>query len=754
VVGTGVLNAESGVIDAVGSQVVLAAGDLYSLAIRHGGALQAGDLTMQVQASGQPPQNEEIQLDSDVAADGTALFDGDVRIGIDASGDGVVEIDAGDEAVFTSTVDSLAGQQNDLRVDAPLSRFEDNVGTLDALDTLQLTGDALKSTPGDLSIVANMVEFNADDQSGTVDADQEARVDQGYLDIDANVRKSTAGSLTLIGNASAGSDIRLQGETIETTDGDLILDGSTDFDGPAGGTQTAEAGSTGEGVLTIKGDVTKSETGTLKLIGTDGIDVFGRVDGDFDLEIHSGGDAIFRGNIGELEALASFATFVVFNPDTGEGVLIFDGDDFLIRVVGDITFNEELGFVPTVATVGATGDLTISSTSGSFAMGRRQKLTVDGDLLVGGALDGSLPLGSTPLLRATLSDISTLGAMIINASQIFILAREPGQVEAPVGGETVLLPDQGVDFVAGGKFFFSVTPGVKFGGSQAVQFANPDGEGDALGTLKAFTMRAFGTAVTSEMLRAGRSELASETFFDLRAQGPTNTNPGEALAGAVPLEPTEVAQDLILGANERRELFERLSIMARELEPADLAPLPGGRALWIDYGNPTIIDPSLLLTVVARLQPYLAGEALRLYGELIEAGQGNPRNIADVLEYAYDDYVGDRGSGADPAQFGIYLAAAPDQAEARGYLEMLARLHGLMATLGLTEAELGRPIARFCDDFRPSNIQSCGVFILALKGAVPATPPAAGEISPADEWSGGDQDFSQSPQPPSAVGID
>src|SRR4029077_15672957 len=116
-----------------------------------------------------------------------------------------------------------------------------------------------------------------------------------------------------------------------------------------------------------------------------------------------------------------------------------------------------------------------------------QKFSVLGDLTINA--------GGT----ARVGDISTLGAMNINAPSIVILTRPAGtnlfEISNNSGGSTLVLgTDTGVDFVAGGAINFSSTPTVSgsFGGPPS--FATPGTEGISA-TLHNFSQRDFG-AVT------------------------------------------------------------------------------------------------------------------------------------------------------------------------------------------------------------------------------------------------------------------
>lgn len=791
--GTGVINDTTGVIDAPGSQVILGAGDLYSLAVHHRGVLNAGNVTMF--------GDDGIRLDSNVTTSEFQTYEDAVTIGND------ITLTAGQNATvwFQDTVDALAAGVQSLTVEAGTTDFDGNVGSSKALESLtvhglaevagdvtttdgilfdgnvdfdgdgvnqsvdagagelRINGDAMKAE-GDLTLAGDDGidldgSVNVDDGSltiqddfsvegdltashnitlmgdGTLDGAGNQRIDAvtGSLWAQESLTKTTGGNLTLGGGAGirldGAVDVRAGDLTVEddveinggliTTSGDQTYEGDVDlghdtlfegddilFEGAIHGHAfdlSVDADTTRfqdiieavghlfvDGVTFIGGDITVLDgmefgdavilIGNADLIdlGVIGIIFRSTIDGPFLLFIQTGGDALFQGDIGVNQALAGFETDVA-------GFMLFDDAVFEIHSTGDVIFNQALNSVPAFATIGSTGHLQIFAAN--FTMGQNQKLTVLGNLLID-------LLGGT----AILGDINTLGDLIVNAGQIFLLSREPGFVIDAFGN---IIFDLGLDFVAGGRFFFSVNPIVLGGG--IVLFANPNGDGDALGTLQGFIMRAFGQQITpSDMVNL------DGVFLDLTAQGPTNANVAVTIAGAVVRESQteKIEQGLTLGATAVEELLRSLRISARPLTAPEEQALAAGRALFDDSGETRVDFPSDVHTILLdRMHPTLTQGSLDRYKQL--APVDAPNDVRDRLEVAWADYqdTADRANEATtPEGFVVYLVRVENRV-ALADLRLLDQVLQELAIAGPTRYELSKPRGYILDDFKPPVTQ-------------------------------------------------
>src|SRR4029077_13200287 len=135
-----------------------------------------------------------------------------------------------------------------------------------------------------------------------------------------------------------------------------------------------------------------------------------------------------------------------------------------------------------------------------------QKFSVLGDLTINA--------GGT----ARVGDISTLGAMNINAPSIVILTRPAGtnlfEISNNSGGSTLVMgTDTGVDFVAGGDINFSSAPTASRSFA-APTFATAGAQGIS-STLVNFSQRDSGQ-ITADLFHSGA------TVLDLGASGPSN----------------------------------------------------------------------------------------------------------------------------------------------------------------------------------------------------------------------------------------
>ncbi|MEE9129633.1 MAG: filamentous hemagglutinin N-terminal domain-containing protein [Phycisphaerales bacterium] len=588
------------------------------------------------------------------------------------------------------------------------------------------------SVEGDLTASDNITLMG----DGILDGAGNQRIDAvtGSLWAQESLTKTMGGNLTLGGGAGirldGAVDVRAGDLTVEddvqinggliTTSGDQTYEGEVDlghdtlfegddilFEGAIHGHAfdlSVDADTTTfqdiieavghlfvDGVTFIGGDITVLDgmefgdavilIGNADLIdlGVVGIIFRSTIDGPFLLFIKTGGDALFQGDIGVNAALAGFETDVA-------GFMLFDDAVFEIHSTGDVIFNQALNSVPAFATIGSTGHLRIFAAN--FTMGQNQKLTVLGDLLID-------LLGGT----ATLGDINTLGDLIVNAGQIFLLSREPGFVIDAFGN---IIFDLGLDFVAGGRFFFSVNPIVLGGG--IVLFANPNGDGDALGTLQGFIMRAFGQEITSADLMHSHG-----VFFDLTAQGPTNANVAVTIAGAVvrESETEKIEQGLTLGATAVEELLRNLRIRARSLTAPEEQSLSAGRALFDDSGETRVDFPSDIHTILLdRMHPTLTQGSLDRYKQL--APVDAPNDVRDRLKVAWNDYqdTADRAKEATtPEGFVVYLVRVANRV-ALADLRLLDQVLQELSIAGPTRYELSRPRGFILDDFKPPVTQS------------------------------------------------
>ena len=168
----GVENA--GAISATGGQVILGAGDLYSLAIRNTGPINAAGGATQLAALGgtviqQGPSlvTEELAMtgdtlfvDGDINAD-TARLNDPVVLGSNVLMEGEMDGTLAFSVLFASSVDGQPGEENQLDIDSAVATFlgdvggQTRLGALDISDQAEIAGDV--RTVDDLSFGGDTV---------------------------------------------------------------------------------------------------------------------------------------------------------------------------------------------------------------------------------------------------------------------------------------------------------------------------------------------------------------------------------------------------------------------------------------------------------------------------------------------------------------------------------------------------------------------------------------------------------------------
>ncbi|MCA9283982.1 MAG: filamentous hemagglutinin N-terminal domain-containing protein [Phycisphaerales bacterium] len=408
--------------------------------------------------------------------------------------------------LYGSTVSTDDGG---LRLDAPLTLFGNNKihqsaaagSTLEATGSVQKTALNLTLEAGDTMLLRG-VKTSADTGALTLrgpaiqfanDAIAQKAAAGTLLTIDGNATKAQK-NLTLEGQAgvvlkgattsATAGDLHLVGPSVSfaannvaqaaSASGQLVIDGTTVK--PAGNLVLSGANLVVLGpAVTVNG--TLAIVGPVQLVtdtvvnGTTAVTFDGTVDGGHALEIESLGDIRLVGSVGAGSALESLEV------RSAAGIVTFSGS--LVKAVEEILLNVNLAqtiAVPAIASIAADGDIVFECAE--FKMGQNQKLTTAGDLKV---LAGS----------ATLGDLSALGDIAIDANTILLLTRERGQV---LNADGSFSEDNGLDFVAGGKFAFKVAP-IAVGGFGTPVFGSPVASADASGTLGAFAKVQIANAV-------------------------------------------------------------------------------------------------------------------------------------------------------------------------------------------------------------------------------------------------------------------
>ncbi|MCZ6792202.1 MAG: hypothetical protein O7J95_01160, partial [Planctomycetota bacterium] len=519
--------------------------------------------------------------------------------------------------------------------------------------------------------------------AGFVDAGHDATFGDG---IGPDI--TTIGSFVTAGNdatfnglasvtGSVTADNNIEFKEVANLGGDVLAGNDVSFRSIAsflgeGGQRVDAIG----GTLRFEGAVTKG-FGDITFGGEEGIEIAGGSvinnfvspgeDGDLGTD-----DDIFGGQLYE-DAVRIEGDIVV----TAAGLLQFDGS--LIQATGDILLNPDgREDIPTIATIVASDSIVIVSDGGMIIVGENEKFTGLGDVTFE-ALEGSV----------TLSDTNALGDLTVDAPEILIRTRDAGALLTFLGE---LDSDGGVDFVAGGRFFFSETPTL-LGGGAAPVFSSPtlSQNPDALGTLRGFLFRLF-QGLTPEFFKF------RDTILDLKASGPDAVNLAEALAERPEdADDGEVADAVLLDPAARADL-RRLGIFVRPLRPSELADTVAGRHLYNDAPTRAAQVPEDYEIAVNRLRRDSLMKVLDLYRGLVvretldgQTGESvandQTAHIRATLSAAWAAYA-----RQTPAPNGLgfrgYLEGTPDQAEALGVLNALRDLLEEVRIAGLSTVEL------------------------------------------------------------------
>ncbi len=419
----------------------------------------------------------------------------------------------------------------------------------------------------------------------------------------------------------------------------------------------------------------------------------------------------FANNVGASNPLAN----IYFNYDVTDGV---DGRVNVPRIATIIARPRNSSGA--IVTNPSTPFSVAFNTTGEFRMGQNEKLTVGGNLTINAG-------------SAVLGDITALGNLTVNAPSIAVNSRPAGALLAPDG---TIGQDLGLDFVSGGLISFSVVPTVN--GSGRVAFSTPDGTGDGTGNLSSFIFQSFGAIQPSLINRTVNNNIIT---LDLRAEGPTNTNVSDALAGAIPRETrfSDVGEDPVVGQALIEEL-RQLGIIPRTLDLPELLSLLVGWGLYNDY--PAASDGQVTYsTAVNRLPGPEVTSLLKDYDRTFnrdlvdESGlpvlddNGKVRRVSRASEIQESLYQSVRRylatnpgtTSIDAARFRAYLDTSADETVSREYVEQLADFIARLEYLGLTPRELALSKNVLLAPVRPRGIATIQQFEAVIRGSEMAT---------------------------------
>lgn len=366
--------------------------------------------------------------------------------------------------------------------------------------------------------------------------------------------------------------------------------------------------------------------------------------------------------------------------------------------------------------------------SETFAVGRGEKIAAVG------------PVGIEAGTSASFGDISSLGDIDVLSPRIVLLLR-PGQpVFDPVlQAATPESADQGIDFVSATAIRFSSTPELD-GQGGLPQFATLDAGGITSSLANQFSIRAFTTLNREDLIRG-------DQYFDLRAQGATNTNVAEALAGATPRQDASrsVVSELGVGAAQGEQL-QRLGVFPKELTPEQLVEFLVGRAVYMDLNPEAAVQASAARVTVDRLSERIVSSVLATYQSVFgEAGSDafeREMEIRERLDEALFEYRASGGEGRfDPAAFRGFLEFNERHGPVAQDVRELQRLFDELNLLGLSPLELGVAREVLLGGICPDSL-STGELLGVIQAPTPRfRAPAAGAepLSPAQAGESGDE---------------
>lgn len=348
-------------------------------------------------------------------------------------------------------------------------------------------------------------------------------------------------------------------------------------------------------------------------------------------------------------------------------IIQLGGDIGATRALSHLEFNPiARDTVPQIASIVSLQGISIDSGT-RFEMGRNDKFTALGDINI--VAD-----------QAMLGDLSALGDISVQAGSITILTREGGTIVGPQAPGS----DQGVDFVAKNRIDFSTTPTLDPDG---LVFIATESGGGFSSTLSGISQRAFGSVDESQFFKAG-----TDLVLDLRAQGPTNTNVSEAIAGAAPRESQSgnVRRGTSIGGAQEDQLRE-IGVDPRGLDVQTLVEALVGRAVYDDLPEIPDYKPRDTRITESRLTQSVVASALQTVAEVL--GENNSERRAQLKEHllnAADAYLEttDEVRVTDGVAFRRFVESSPEHADALADLQGLERLFAQLRLLALTDFEL------------------------------------------------------------------
>ncbi len=416
------------------------------------------------------------------------------------------------------------------------------------------------------------------------------------------------------------------------------------------------------------------------------------------------------------------------------GLGIVDANVPVISLFGDVGSNIALGtlglnfgvdvngnaidgraFVPANATI------VLGDSNAFFANGTTTDLTINADSLFMGLREKMVALGSLTASgsNARLGDIATINNLAVNYDAVTVLLREAADIFDPTTG--LVAQDSGTDFVAGGTLQFGTI--VAFDGpGGAPEFSLPGGDPSIDANVGAFLFKSLDSDVNALVNGGG-------VVVDVRADGPTNTNVAEALAGAIPQEQAAepVVTDVPLSQVALDALVDLGIIIKQPGENLYLIDLPDDIAGAADSTRVSRrrLEPTLVNSLVS---DYDAAVKTTVTATPAEAGEGQAETVSvvrrdteikSILDDAWDAFVEAEGDNGTAADFYAFVRSNAGQfSKAVVEIERLQEVVSAARVLGLTEREISAVKTKMFTMMQPN------MGARAFRDLIDATPAA------------------------------
>jgi len=473
------------------------------------------------------------------------------------------------------------------------------------------------------------------------------------------------------------------------------------------GTTTLQGGIFANGRVLFRNNVLVQGPMTVQSFGdtaADGIRFLGTIDG-------------AAANTGELTLIVDRSKGLLIN-DPVAGGLRPDGNIPLIELFGSVgvtnalsslafNFGQDVNgaavdgrdFVPANATI------ILGDRDAFLANGARTNFTLNTDRLLMGAREKLLTLGSLKASGsvARLSDMAALDDLLVGFGSVEILLRESGTIFDP----TTLLTaeDVATDFVAGGNIDFGtitvLTPLVD--GAAAPEFSLPGGDPRVLSNAGFFLFKALDEDVANLINSNG-------VLLDPRADGPSNTNVAEALAGATPRQ--SQAEAVAVDSSLSQSTVDALA----SLNIAIKTPADGGYLLdLLETGQPIVDTASVARVSQRRLERDLLQNLADQYNETFLIREVNAAGetvvvdtrrdqIRGVLQEAVAAYTPADGDLTADGLLAFLRQGGETQAQAMSEIDRLRQIVAGARNLGLTEREILSVKSALTSQSRPENL--------------------------------------------------